>query len=91
MALKIAYFTSLNLQVRPLILYRYGGVYADLDSQALKPMSQLLEGARVLLAQMGNDTEFDQSLPNAFMASTARHSFWMQFVRQIARASSPLA
>ncbi|KAI9095105.1 nucleotide-diphospho-sugar transferase [Phlyctochytrium arcticum] len=74
-------------------LHRYGGVYADLDVEALRPMDELfwkhipsdLKGDRpvALLGLMSRDYEFVQNIPNAWMASTPGHSLWMHVVHYI--------
>lgn len=76
---------------RPLILHRYGGVYSDLDSQALRPLDTLLAGLEVVLARMGNDNEFQHSIPNAFMASRPQEDFLLFFVRHIQRVQEGIA
>ena len=83
------------LQVRPLYLHHYGGIYADLDFAAIRPADELLllvQNSSVLLgkdcglAQPGSDCEaYNQRLPNAFMASVPRHSFWMFAMHGILR------
>ena len=36
---------------------------------------------------MGDDPKFDQSIPNAFMASAPEERFWLEFVHTIVRVS----
>jgi inositol phosphorylceramide mannosyltransferase catalytic subunit len=62
---------------RYMYMYTFGGVYADLDMECLKPMDDLLMGHRCVLARMGNDPDFSHSIPNAFMASEPGHAFWL--------------
>lgn len=75
-----------SMQVRPAILHRYGGVYADMDQEALKPLHELLEGKQMVLAQMGKNNL--NSIPNAFMAAVEGHRFLQQFMRSIKHVSS---
>jgi len=62
------------------LLYRYsfGGVYVDLDFESLKPLDPILENQTIVLGSMqGNgQTLVEHTIPNAFMASVANHSFW---------------
>ena len=83
------------LQVRPLYLHRYGGIYADLDFAALRPADELLllmQNSSILLgrdcglARPGDEcNKYDQRLPNAFMISVPHHSFWLFAMHGILR------
>ena len=81
-------------------MHSYGGVYADLDFIALRPMQDLFEqqgnNAQVFLGQdCGVELNtsrprreqacsgYDQSLPNAFLASVPGHDFWNFVIVQI--------
>lgn len=67
--------------VRFLYMYKYGGVYADLDFESLKNLEPLLKDKRgVVVAQMGTRNTFGHRIPNAWMASTPGHPFWMYCV-----------
>jgi inositol phosphorylceramide mannosyltransferase catalytic subunit len=63
--------------VRPLFLFLYGGVYADLDTECLRPLATMPFSGDVILGQMGPDLNFDQSIPNAIMASKPFQLFWL--------------
>lgn len=80
----------ITVQARALILHRYGGVYTDLDSEALRPMEQLLQGKEVVLGRMGYDFNSQQSIPNAFMASLPDQHFWLYFLKVIEQVISKL-
>ncbi|KAI9208643.1 nucleotide-diphospho-sugar transferase [Polychytrium aggregatum] len=75
-------------------MYKYGGVYADLDMECLRAMDApvveggpaLIERGSALISFMGLDTQFEHSLPNAWMASAPGHPFWMFVVNEIMRA-----
>ncbi|KAI9105571.1 nucleotide-diphospho-sugar transferase [Phlyctochytrium arcticum] len=79
--------------VRYAYLHRYGGVYADLDVEVLRPMDQLLaanmpsgavKGKPVAwLGYMSEDYNFPHNIPNAWMASTPGHSLWMHMIHYI--------
>jgi mannosyltransferase OCH1-like enzyme len=70
---------------RALYMYAYGGVYADLDMEPLKPFDGLIPGKSVILGQMdtNNDWTYWHSIPNAIMAGAPGHPFWMLLVRII--------
>jgi len=63
--------------VRYLFLYEFGGVYADMDTECLRPLDHLLTlDADVVLGRMG-DPSFAHSIPNAIMLARARQAFWL--------------
>lgn len=63
--------------VRMFFLYRFGGVYADMDTECLKPLDPQLTMGDALFGRMGLDTGFEHSIPNAMMASKPRHLIWL--------------
>ncbi len=63
--------------VRYFYLYCFGGIYADMDVECLKPLDDLLPLGGVVLGQMGPDPDFPHSLPNAIMASAPRQRLWL--------------
>jgi len=63
--------------VRYFYLYVFGGIYADMDTECLKPLDQVLTMADVVLCRMGPDPSFSHSIPNAIMASKPRQEFWL--------------
>ncbi len=78
--------------VRYFILYHYGGVYADLDYECLRPVEPLLEGKNLVLGlEPEKHLEFDHAakrgitelLCNAFMASIPGHAFWEHVFKQL--------
>ena len=73
--------------VRPFFLLRYGGLYADMDTECLRPIANMEISGDVVLGQMGPDLAFEQSIPNAIMASKPSQLFWVLFIAMmIARA-----
>jgi mannosyltransferase OCH1-like enzyme len=66
--------------VRYFYLYMYGGLYADLDTQCLKPLDAVLARRGVVLGRMGTNPHFDHSVPNAIMASSPREGFWLYVI-----------
>lgn len=67
--------------VRIFFLFYYGGFYADMDAECVRPLDHLLGIRAPVLGRMGGDAGFDQSLPNAIMASEPRHIFWLYVVK----------
>lgn len=65
-------------------------VYADLDTECLRPTEDLQRAhgplfnqqgfpvpATAIFGRMGNDPDFEHSIPNAWMASTPGHRFFL--------------
>ena len=79
--------------VRFMFLHKHGGIYADLDFEALRPLDPLLEehaGFDVVLGRMGDDEGFKDSIPNALMISKPGADFWLYVLEQMqARAAVP--
>eukprot|EP00747_Dinoflagellata_sp_TGD_P072275 gnl/TRDRNA2_/TRDRNA2_157413_c0_seq1.p1 gnl/TRDRNA2_/TRDRNA2_157413_c0~~gnl/TRDRNA2_/TRDRNA2_157413_c0_seq1.p1 ORF type:complete len:514 (-),score=66.92 gnl/TRDRNA2_/TRDRNA2_157413_c0_seq1:66-1607(-) len=83
---------------RIVYLYVYGGVYADIDVEAVAPMDELLEAAED--AQIGlllGEENFVHSVllerksmwlvSNAVMASARGHPFWLGVLKEIFQAT----
>jgi mannosyltransferase OCH1-like enzyme len=66
--------------VRPIYLYRWGGIYADMDFQCLKPLSGYADRSGIYLGSMGTDLDFSHSIPNAMMASSPGEPFWLLYL-----------
>ena len=86
---------------RYFIMHFYGGVYADLDFECLKPLDPYLLDAQLALSteptsHLDHETEkrkIDKIVSDAFMASTPKHPFWeylFQFLTQNKGHKSPL-
>ena len=81
---------------RYFLLNHYGGVYADLDFEALKPLDSLLEGKDLLLG-LEPETHAQQHFPvvkpfavfvcNAIMASVPLHPFWQHVFQRLIQFS----
>ncbi|KAK9834869.1 hypothetical protein WJX81_004897 [Elliptochloris bilobata] len=75
---------------RVLYLHHYGGVYADLDFEALKNVEPLLADRHVLLAAVTKEDSSrheTQPIPNAWMASVRHHPFWLFALQTIIKAA----
>lgn len=74
---------------RYLVLRHHGGLYVDLDFEALKPLDDLLSGASLLFGlepashaarEPVRARGFSRIVCNALMASAPGHPFWDHFV-----------
>jgi mannosyltransferase OCH1-like enzyme len=76
---------------RLLYLHRYGGIYADLDTYAIKYYQFLLRNTEPLLnndlvfGSLSEDPNFYHNIPNAWMASVPRDEFWKLAISQVRR------
>ena len=80
---------------RYLLMSRIGGVYVDIDYEALHPIDSILEDATLLLTEEPEDNLHSQAirtrgmtylLSNAFLASEAGHPFWVHLLTVMERA-----
>eukprot|EP00884_Botryococcus_braunii_P009066 jgi/Botrbrau1/18160/Bobra.53_1s0030.1 len=67
---------------RILYMHHEGGVYADLDFESLRQLDDLLVGHKAVIAAMV-DEDWDQAIPNAWMAGVKGHPFWLFCLHQI--------
>jgi inositol phosphorylceramide mannosyltransferase catalytic subunit len=73
--------------IRPIYLFRFGGVYADMDFQCLQPLCGIRSGgSAVVLGRMGENEAFEHSIPNAIMLSQAGQGFWIGVLAFIEKA-----
>ncbi len=63
--------------IRYFYLYKFGGIYADLDTECLRSLDELLPLGDVVLGRMGTNPDFPHSIPNAIMASSPNQEFWV--------------
>ena len=81
---------------RYLIVHRHGGVYVDLDFECLRPLESLLERGGALIGVEPDEhlqnwrsehgatpVSTEHILCNAFLASPARHPFWLAVARRV--------
>lgn len=78
--------------VRCFILHHYGGVYADLDMECLKPLDPFLEGKQLVLGLepvehlnliQARERSMEKIIGNAFLASRPGHPFWEHVFEQL--------
>ena len=66
------------LQVRVFYMHRFGGMYADLDMEALRDLTPLLkDSTEHVLAYLSDTWTLRHNIPNAWMASPPGHPFWL--------------
>jgi hypothetical protein len=77
---------------RYVLLHRFGGVYADMDTDCLAPLAPLIEEDGIVLceepkihAESALVFGFNRLIFNGTIASPAEHPFWMHVVRMIVR------
>ena len=70
--------------IRYMFLYTYGGIYADMDFECLKPLDTLLDSYAcydIILGSIrsaGISWNVKNSIPNAIMISKPRNPFWLR-------------
>ena len=70
--------------IRYLILYKYGGLYVDMDYEGLRSINELLYGKICCLGQEAHIIKDNSSFAgNAFMASVAGYGFWKEVINEI--------
>ena len=73
--------------IRPVYLFEYGGLYADMDFQCLRPLNGIFESHHgIILGKMGTDDAFEHCIPNAMMASVQHQGFWLGYLAFIEEA-----
>lgn len=69
--------------VRYFFLFAFGGLYADMDSECLRPLDLEHRTEDVVLGRMGPDQGFEHSIPNALMASRPGQAFWLLVIQRM--------
>lgn len=78
--------------VRYFILDHFGGVYADLDYECLRPMEPLLAGKELVFGlepenhleiDLARERNLNRIVCNAWMASIPAHPFWEHVIRKL--------
>lgn len=61
-------------------LYSFGGLYVDLDFEALRPLDEILTDGQIVMGReiggLGGITRGREYIMNALICSPPRHSFW---------------
>ena len=79
--------------VRALYLFFFGGFYADLDFQCLRPFGKYCAMPRLVFGRMGTfqaQENFEHEIPNALMASPPFDAFWLFYLSGILRAQTAM-
>jgi mannosyltransferase OCH1-like enzyme len=61
-----------------LILFTYGGVYADLDTECVRPLDPLLDGGGVIVGRTP-----DRAIGGAVLCSSPGHAFWPMLLHDL--------
>jgi len=64
--------------VRPFILYKYGGIYADMDIEVYKDFFDELHPVKVSIAE--SPYKGNEEITNCLMASPPKHNFWFLII-----------
>lgn len=79
--------------VRLAYLHRFGGVYADMDCEALRPVDHLLAFPGVVVAResrgIGLSMRRRDFILNAIMAGPAAHPLWLDVMERMSEAYRP--
>jgi mannosyltransferase OCH1-like enzyme len=76
--------------VRYFFLYKFGGIYADMDVECLRPLNALLDQGDVLLGRMGSNAAHPHSIPNAIMASKPFQDFWLLVISLLVASANKI-
>ncbi len=73
--------------VRYFILYRYGGVYVDLDFECLRSIESLLRGKECVFGiESSTHAQYhdrERIISNAFMAAVPKHPFFYAIIKEL--------
>ncbi len=74
-------------------LHRFGGLYVDLDFEALRPIEPLLDKQSIVVGRetggMGHWLRGRDYILNALIGSTAGHSLWLDLMQQVVARFRP--
>lgn len=71
--------------VRYFILYRYGGIYADMDVEVLKDFASYAHDCKVHLIE--SPYKWNEECQNSLMISPKAHPFWPHVFKELRRSS----
>ena len=63
---------------RYLILHKYGGIYADIDFEAVGPVGSYIRELQERLVLMDSNKKKHEDVQNSLMASAVGHPFWLE-------------
>jgi mannosyltransferase OCH1-like enzyme len=73
---------------RYFILYKHGGIYADMDYMCMKNFYHLLTPNKVTISESPYANEY---LQNALMASNKENPFWMKVIEEVKKRPDHLS
>jgi mannosyltransferase OCH1-like enzyme len=68
---------------RYFILYEYGGIYADMDFECIRPFMDRIDDSKVNVAESQHLEETGEELQNALMISPEKHPFWLEVFKDL--------
>lgn len=71
--------------VRYFILYKYGGIYADMDMQVFKDFTKILPNHTVSVVE--SPYKQNEQCQNALMISPKSHPFWLTMFEELRRST----
>lgn len=75
--------------IRYFLLYEFGGVYADLDMECLRPFDELVAEDGIHFSLEAGPTIIQRVISNAFMAAPPRHPFFHALIHELAALRGP--
>jgi len=75
--------------VRYFLLYKFGGVYIDLDMECMRPIDELLTNGEVILSVEAGPLITQKIVSNAFMAAAPGHPFFLDIINTLASNKRP--
>lgn len=79
--------------IRLAYMHRFGGIYADMDFEALRPLDSLVSGDRIVVGRenggIGISMRGRPFIINAFLASPAGHPLWLEIMQAMAARFRP--
>ncbi|MCB1277640.1 glycosyltransferase [Prosthecobacter sp.] len=74
--------------IRVAYMHRFGGIYADVDFEALRPFDPLLNDSKIVVGRetggIGNPMRGRDFVLNALIISPAGHPVWLEIMNEIA-------
>ena len=68
---------------RYFILYEYGGIYADMDFECVRPFMDRVDDSKVGVAESQHLEDNGEELQNALMISPEKHPFWLEVFKDL--------
>lgn len=79
--------------VRLAYMHRFGGVYADMDFEALRPLTPLLDESKIIVGResggVGVQMRGRDFISSALIISPARHPLWLEVMNEMTRRNRP--